>query len=97
LNTTVKFLERESCMSKCRNLFSGWHYIWWRKVCGCWTRSRQIMLTYPHKILQRHICTSFKPLCKILDLKTHSSIHESTNIDFCGFERDKCDAKPCKT
>ena len=97
LNTTVKFFERESCLSKSRNLFSGWHDIWWPNLCACWTRSSQIERTHSHKILQRHSRTSLNPLCEIWDLETHSSTYESTNIDFCGFKRDNCDAKPCKT
>jgi len=50
LNTTVKFLERESCLSKSRNLFSGWYCIWWTNICGCWTRSSQIEWTHSHKV-----------------------------------------------
>jgi len=43
---SCKVFERESCLSKSRNLSSGWHDLWWSNVCGCWTRSSQIEWTF---------------------------------------------------
>ena len=97
MNTTVKFFWREDCLSKSRNLFSGRHHIWWPNVSRCWSRSSQIECTYFHKNSQRHSYTSFNTLCEIWGLKMQFSTYKPTNTDFCSFERDNCDAKPCET